>query len=128
VAVGYSWLDQSPAGANNYYRIKTIGRDGDIKYSNIVRVVIARQAGIRIYPNPITGKTIRLELAHIEKGVYHVVMSNQLGQPVFSQTIEHDGGSAVFTLQPGRLASGVYQLQLSGNRLHERVGVIFPKP
>ena len=125
VAVAYSWLDRSPAGANNYYRVKIIDRDGEIKYSNIARIVIARPTGIHIYPNPIRGNSISLELVNIEKGIYHIIVSNQLGQPVFSQTVEHAGGSALFTLQPGHhMAAGVYQLQLSGNRLYERVGVI----
>ena len=124
-AVAYSWLDRSIAATNNYYRLKIIGRDGDAKYSNIVRVVIVRAPGIHIYPNPVRGNNISLELVNIEKGVYHVIVSTQLGQPVFSQTVAHAGGSAVFTLRSGsELTAGIYELLLSGNGLYERVGVI----
>jgi len=125
-AADYHWLDRDPVDGNNYYRIKIIGLDGDIKYSGVVKVVIARKAtNLYIYPNPVKGNTIRLQLVNLEKGVYQVTISNQLGQPVFNKTIEHAGGSAVFTLQPGKaLAVGLYQLGLSGNHLYETVPVL----
>ncbi|MEI9934433.1 MAG: hypothetical protein WDM71_06180 [Ferruginibacter sp.] len=32
--MNYNWLDQSPVAGTNSYRIKGIGEDGSVRYSN----------------------------------------------------------------------------------------------
>ena len=119
--VEYYWLDANTANGNNYYRIKAISANGVIEYSKVVKATIAGQSmHATIYPNPVKTSTLYLQMVNLEKGIYRVTLSNQLGQQVYSKTIEHSGGSTVFPLQPGKdFIAGIYQLQLSSNSLRE---------
>ena len=115
--VHYSWFDASPVNGSNFYRIRSVGKDGIIKYSNIVKVAISK--GIQtftVYPNPMNGNTIGLQLTNMDKGTYSIILNNKLGQQVFSDIIEHTGGSSSMTIGlQHELPAGIYDLQFSGN-------------
>ena len=113
----YSYTDNAAVTGANYYRIKAINKDGSVQYSSIAKVVIGdRTEGISIYPNPIVGKTMNLQLSNIAAGVYTISMTNTNGQQVMEQSMQHAGGSVTETIKlPSTLASGIYQLRLAGN-------------
>ena len=113
----YSYSDKSAVPGDNYYRIKAINLDGTIQYSSIAKVTIGdRREGISIYPNPIVGKTMNVQLSNIAAGTYMLSMINANGQQVMEQSIQHAGGSVTSTVQlPSTIASGVYQLRLASN-------------
>ena len=46
-------MDDAPFKGKNYYRLKTTGRDGQIKYSNIQLVNIEQDFIVRVEPNPV---------------------------------------------------------------------------
>ena len=113
----YSYTDNSAVTGDNYYRIKAINLDGTIQYSSIAKVTIGdRREGISIYPNPIVGKTMNVQLSNIAAGTYALSMINANGQQVMEQSLQHAGGSVTSTVQlPSTIASGVYQLRLASN-------------
>jgi hypothetical protein len=113
----YSWLDVTPAQGYNYYRIRSVALNGEVKYSSVVRVSLngGGKTGIVMYPNPVKGSTATLQLTNLEKGVYTASLYNQLGQKAFSKIITHGGGTASQTIDLGSLAAGIYQLQLTGD-------------
>ena len=113
----YSYTDNSAVTGDNYYRIKAINLDGTIQYSSIAKVTIGdRREGISIYPNPIVGKTMNVQLSNIAAGTYMLSMINANGQQVMEQSLQHAGGSVTSTVQlPSTIASGVYQLRLASN-------------
>jgi len=112
----YNCFDQSPVTGANYYRIKTIGIHGEVKYSTIVLVKLnSKGSSLEVYPNPVKGNTVQLQLTNWEKGNYSVSLFNQLGQQVLNSTISHNGGSSNQTLALGSLAAGVYELRLSNS-------------
>ncbi|WP_446909669.1 hypothetical protein, partial [Klebsiella pneumoniae] len=39
-SVNYEWLDVNALVGNNYYRIKSIDINGQVQYSNIVKIVM----------------------------------------------------------------------------------------
>jgi len=119
--VEYHWLDANAAYGNNYYRVKAIGANGGTEYSKVVKAAISGPSmHATVYPNPVKTSTLYLQVVNLEKGIYRVTLSNQLGQQVYSNTIGHSGGSAVFSLQPGQgFIAGIYQVQLSGNGKRE---------
>jgi hypothetical protein len=58
----YEWLDRNAFTGNNYYRIKSIDINGEIQYSNIVKIVMSKgRLQITIYPNPVTDGNINLQ-------------------------------------------------------------------
>ena len=110
----YSYTDNHAANGDNYYRIKAISKDGSVQYSNIAKVTIGdRREGISIYPNPVVGKTMNVQLSNVAEGNYEVAMYNANGQQVMAQTLQHAGGSITSTFNlPANLASGIYQLKI----------------
>jgi 6-phosphogluconolactonase (cycloisomerase 2 family) len=110
----YSWLDVSVNNGNNYYRVKAIEKNGTIKYSQVVRVNIGKQgAEFTVYPNPVKGRTINLQLTDIEKGIYTVKVVNNLGQEIAAKVVNHNGGSSTQTIGIGIAPSGTYSLVIT---------------
>ena len=116
-SVNYSLFDPAPENGLNYYRIKIIGQSGEIKYSLVVKVNIGKATGgISIYPNPVTGNSVGLQMNNMSAGIYRVSLTNTTGQRLVSKTISHRGGSTaeIFEL-PGSLSQGIYQLSVTGD-------------
>jgi hypothetical protein len=113
----YTWFDASPNAGSNYYRIRSVSKAGSAEFTSIVRVALTNNAeNISVYPNPVKGNVVGLQLNNLAKGNYTITITNQLGQPVYSKTIEHQGGSASQTLQTETMAAGIYQVKLAGER------------
>ncbi|MFY7901050.1 MAG: T9SS type A sorting domain-containing protein, partial [Chitinophagaceae bacterium] len=109
----YSWYDAQVNQGNNYYRIKAVEKNGKYQYTQIVKVYIGSKApSFTVYPNPVIGKTVRLQLSNVEMGVYTVRIFNSLGQEVASQSINHNGGSIIETIPLGKIAAGNYSMQI----------------
>jgi hypothetical protein len=109
----YNWLDENVAAGNNYYRIKSVDNNGQVKYTGIVRVAIGKSGGITVSPNPVQGNVIHISFADQKAGAYAVRLINIAGQSVYNRIVAHAGGSAsqIFAL-PSGLVSGVYQLEI----------------
>ena len=67
----YNWLDKNLLPGYYYYRVKMIGKDGKIQYSNTVKVLIGSgKAAISIYPNPVINGVINLRFINQPAGKY----------------------------------------------------------
>ena len=110
----YNWLDENAVPGNNFYRIKIIETNGQIKYSTIVKVAIDKTAGgITIYPNPVKNNTIILQFNNQKAGAYQIQLINNTGQVMYKNTIQNNGGSSTGSINlPARLAAGIYQLEI----------------
>ena len=70
-AIYYSWFDLVPSRGDNYYRIKSIDKGVDIKFSKVAKVRLGTgPTSITVFPNPIRGKRITLQFTDIKKGNY----------------------------------------------------------
>jgi hypothetical protein len=86
----YNWLDANSAKGNNFYRIRAIEKSGTEKISTVIVVKIANnKSAIRVFTNPVNGRSIQLELANQEQGNYLVQLYNNNGQQLSSVTINH---------------------------------------
>ena len=113
----YNWFDASPENGNNYYRIKVINKDNSNSYSDVVMVKIGKVIAdmVSVYPNPVKGSVINVQLNNLEKGTYTLQLVNNIGQQVFSKAISTDGGSMSQVFSTNKLAGGIYTLVLKGN-------------
>lgn len=114
-AANYYWIDINPVLKNNYYRIKSIGEDEVVRYSNIVKVFIgSANSGISVYPNPVVNGVINLQLTNQPKGIYDLKLLNKAGQVVQISQVSHSDGNGTETLQINKaLPHGSYQLQVT---------------
>jgi hypothetical protein len=117
VKASYRIFDQAPIAGDNFYRIKTIEKSGEIKYSEVVKVPMSKTTNsITVFPNPISGKVINVVFSNLAKGNYNVSLITTSGQKIYGGVIEHAGGTAnhpIVVDQP--LSKGVYQLQITGS-------------
>ena len=123
----YSFVDLHPFTGYNYYRIQSIGlSQNDHKYSSIVKVLIdVQKSNIVVSPNPIIGNVVGLSFVNEPKGEYTAKLYNGLGQLIYTKTIVHPSGNAVYNLESEKyLASGVYSIRITmpnGNKMSIKI-------
>jgi Peptidase family M1 domain len=115
--VNYSWFDANPRMGTNFYRVKAIDKAGNIKYSDIAKVIFGKgEPGIVVYPNPIKGTTFSIDLNNLPKGSYLLNLYNNTGQLLYTEQWLHNGSLATRIIDlKTDMPKGLYQLQLSGD-------------
>ena len=112
-SVTYNWLDLNAFSGNNYYRVRSIGNGGEVKYSTIVNVNIGNaHSVIAVYPNPVINRQLNIQFSGMDKGVYNLRLISASGQSVFVTKLTHTGGSALHLVKLGNCAAGNYRLEI----------------
>jgi len=111
-SASYLVADTHPVEGYNYYRIKSIDLAGEIKYTNVVKVLMGKgKHEITIYPNPVVDGVISVQLNNMPAGNYTVNLFNNLGQEVLDKIIQHTEGSSTELINiDKKLTHGIYQL------------------
>ncbi len=104
------------SGINNeiiYYRLKVVGKAGEIKYSNILIVRISStKTAVSIMPNPAKDYVSIIFFAE-KKSEVTIKMIDNLGKIVLLQTQNVQKGNNTLQLQGlDKYSNGVYSLQL----------------
>ncbi len=112
--IKYEYLDASPLPGLNYYRLWQTDYDGAHTLLGMVTAIAGEDASerLRVFPNPIVGEQLYLELASSLTGETLVVLLyDVLGREVARQTLlaEH---AQVIDLAPLRLPVGIYTLRM----------------
>ena len=110
----YNYFDGAPNSLINYYRLKILDKNGDFTYSKIIQVRLNEiAASINVYPNPVIGNTINLQLNNLDKGIYQIHLVNKLGQDIYTKYVDYVGGSATQSIHiDSKIAKGLYQLKI----------------
>jgi hypothetical protein len=114
-SVNYSWMDNSPNIGNNFYRIKAVDNNGTFQYSTVVRINIGKvKGGLNVYPNPVKGGQLNVELVGINKGEYKARIYNMNGTLVHTATILSEGTSlSKLVTLPSAITVGHYTLEVT---------------
>ncbi|MEP7109908.1 MAG: T9SS type A sorting domain-containing protein [Ferruginibacter sp.] len=111
----YSWIDDNPISGNNFYRIKSVDRDGSKKSSQVIKITTGKTGtgSITVYPNPVKSNLINLQFTNQPTGIYQVRLINNNGQVAFSGRLPVNSANISQTLFTNKkLASGIYQLEI----------------
>jgi len=113
--LSYSLLDATAPTATIFYKVKSIGVNGEIKFSSIVKVAGGKvKAAISISPNPVEGAVVNLQLKNQPEGKYSVRILTNIGQVILSNKLQHAGGNSTQLLTlPTGIAKGTYQLEVT---------------
>lgn len=120
VTNAYSYLDD----INNdnkimYYRIKILQQNDIEKYSSIVAVK-NNQAGLSyltVYPNPVKGNQIGVQLNNVEQGKYDLRILTVEGKLVYHHTLSINQENATLIISPTQvLPKGTYNLHITNTR------------
>lgn len=108
----YNYADVHPATGDNYYRIRTTRVNGEIAFSDIMKVHVDKGfAVIQVFPNPVAGNAVHLQLMNQPQGEYDIRLVTNFGQIILKTKIQHPGGGGTQTITPaGNLSKGMYRL------------------
>lgn len=123
----YTWTDDYPIGENNYYRIRSVGQDGEIQYSNVVKVIVIANMkvngpdkgmegsdGISLFPNPAVANNLNLKMSNQRPGTYTIRMVSSFGYPVMLQKFSYNGGTINKKLVISKtVPEGIYHLEIT---------------
>jgi methionine-rich copper-binding protein CopC len=109
----YKWLDNAPLDAVSFYRLKMIDIDHVFKYSAIAKISMNAGKGISVYPNPVTGHVVMLQMNNQLKGDHIINLYNSNGKKVMSgKTIYDEKNTVRCVALDKNLATGVYYLEV----------------
>ena len=115
-SIQYNWLDTNPFDGNNFYRVRSIGINSEVKLSQVVKVNMGKiPPAITVFPNPVREDgMLYISLANQPAGDYQLSLVNNMGQVMMKKTINHGGGNTVYSIQMGKyVAHGNYMLSIS---------------
>jgi hypothetical protein len=111
----YSWSDNLLLATTFYYRIKSINKDGTATHSNVVKLSSSKGVEFIIYPNPVYGNKINLQVANAA-GNYTLTIYDMQGRRMFAQQLSIPSASFAGDIQlPASLSKGSYRVLLQNN-------------
>lgn len=111
--IDYSYNDNTPLSASNYYRLKQWDLDNRSNYSEIIRIdATAQDISINVFPNP-SSDLITLQVNGILKHDMLVTLTNNAGQVVLKKSFYQ--GSTICFLETTTVYNGLYHLTVSDN-------------
>ena len=127
-SVSYNWLDVNAITGNNFYRICSVGLNGEIKYSAVVKVAISKgKPGYKVYSNPVINGIIQLQFINQPKGIYLVRLLNAFGQVMLVDQIAHEAGSSTEAVKPrSNIVKGNYFIEvIAPDKSSQSMKIIF---
>lgn len=110
----YEFADKFPLTKNNYYRIRSIEKDGISRFSPIVKISMENYiSAITIFPNPARSNNLNLRIVNQLPGIYYIRLFNYSGQMFMVKEIKYAGYTRVVDISPAvPLPKGMYQLEV----------------
>ncbi|MGG9972291.1 hypothetical protein ACQ33O_10900 [Ferruginibacter sp. SUN002] len=95
VANNYSHLDNAPLNGVNFYRIRSISKNGAVLYSSVVKVQTGKiESSITVSPSLITHNSdVVIRLTNVTNGKYQVRVMNTVGQIMYDKSLSYTGGT-----------------------------------
>ncbi len=108
----------------NYYRLKQVDFSGESEYSEIITIENNCRrfsfSDVNIYPNPVQGNIVNLELESINNQVLDITIFNLVGELVKTIPLEIGNGKIINEIDISELKSGVYFFNISNRKEQER--------
>jgi hypothetical protein len=119
------FVDKDPAAGNNYYRLKLVSFNNQVKYSNIVLIKNAK-FNTSFYPNPVENKLFITVGSSIPKN-YLVELSNLVGQKIMVRIYTNVQNGLIEYSRPGAIVAGIYSLTITDlqNKEKQTYKVVF---
>ena len=107
----YDVLDTRPTNGLNYYRLRTIDKDGAAAYSAVVSVVFGKSFSVNVYPNPVR-QELSLALDSQETQETTISIFDLQGKMVMSRNVSVGEFTPTQTLDMSHLAQGLYTIRI----------------
>ena len=113
--VTYTITPSSPCGVFTTSANVTIIGNIIIR-TNTQHVNNGNHPALTVYPNPVTGSTLTLQLRNMDMGTYTVSLYNSLGQKVFTKQLQYSDGKSTIFIDIKNLLHGTYELILTDKK------------
>ncbi|MBN9349229.1 MAG: Ig-like domain repeat protein [Chitinophagaceae bacterium] len=111
----YFALDKNPVSGYNYYRIRSVDRDGAQAYSEIAKVWMGNNKPLlSVFPNPVVNGIVNLRFENMPSGKYLIRLLNPSGQVILNNSLNFAGGNYNEKIPWNyQMAHGSYQLEIT---------------
>jgi hypothetical protein len=109
----HEYIDDAPIKGANFYRLKTIDKDGKGSYSANVKLV-NNLVKFGIHPNPVKDKVV----FYIDEGKYITEIFDQSGKNVSGKTL-HIASNSQIEISVDNLSHGIYYLSVCNEKGNE---------
>lgn len=125
VAETYTFIDAKPITGVCYYRLKLL-HGSSVKYSDVLQVLPGSgKSGVTVSPNPIVGRTLRMQVLLEDDREGLLIVSNASGAEVFRQRLAEKKGVTVHSLQlPANLPAGIYYIRTTAVTTRSQLSVL----
>ena len=108
----YSTVDPYPFSGINYYRLKTIDKDGTVSYSETIKLVTAKKnlAVTQFYPNPVDD-VLHIQLQSDKHQAVTLTVFDITGKQLQSVSVQLNNGMNEQNLPFINLSKGAYIIQ-----------------
>jgi hypothetical protein len=110
-AYAYTFTHKDAKPGKAYYRLKQVDFDNTYAYSKIIVIDAKEKASLplRVYPNPVTGEEVTLQLDKVNTGKVNITITDLNGRVVLKQTAEA-AREIKLNLEKANLKAGIYIL------------------
>jgi uncharacterized repeat protein (TIGR03803 family) len=119
----YSYTDEQPLKATNYYRLKIIDKDGKFSYSQIRSINNTGSFNVVVYPNPVRDN-LTLDFNSEKKIDAKLQIVNAEGKPVLSKKIQIEQGASKQQINTSALSSGNYFIKITSSDIQSELKFI----
>ena len=110
----YDRVDNNPLPGNNFYRIKSIDKSGLAEFSSVAIVNFeALSPSLLVYPNPVTGNRVHLQMSQVPPGVYRLQLLNSGGKVLIDKCLTLQPGVNDENLSFSHLPKGIYLIRVT---------------
>lgn len=111
----YVSFDDDVLTGAKYYRIAAVGKDGDRRYTQTLRLNNGKSKNFLQLFTTADGSQLAIRLNGIQKGNYQMTVISSNGQVVFNRNLVHNGSDQTQMINLSRtLSSGVYNVVIRG--------------
>lgn len=119
----YTFVDDNATENNNYYRLKTIDKDGNFTYSAILLISKNQKHSIKLVGNPVKN-TINLSIINANASKYNLSLYSVNGKELATQIFNHPGGTSTVSMNLPSSAKGMCLLKVSNTTSTETFRVL----
>ena len=109
----YTLRDEHPLAGRSYYRLKATESGSASVYSKIVAVSLSSGGELVVYPNPVKGNLISIELSKPFSGDVVISLTNSAGARVLSQKMNVTDRKDFQVNRTAAIPAGTYLLEIS---------------
>jgi len=107
----YTYTDVTPLKGINYYRLFQVDKDGNKKFSQILRVNFDGLTAMKIYPNPVRSQLIITGFLQVSTDL-QIKITDASGKTVTAGKYKKQAGEWNVQVNVASLATGMYYVQV----------------